>query len=71
MERLLDFSSDDPGKQWKSRCQILSCRLAAACVEIFVIKTSSAAHTHAAELVSGATLKVRSEEKSSLHFWSE
>lgn len=23
MERLLDFSSDDPGEQWKSRCQLL------------------------------------------------
>lgn len=67
MERLLDFSSDDPGKQWKSRRQMLSCRL----VTPFVIKTSSAAYMHAAELVSGATLKVRSVEKSSLHFWSE
>lgn len=50
---------------------MLSGHLVAACFEIFVIKTSSAAHMRTAELVSGATFKVRSEEKSSLHFGSE
>lgn len=35
------------------------------------IKVSSATHTREVDLVSGSTLKVRSAEKSSLHFWSE
>lgn len=73
MERLLDFSSDDPGEQWKSRCQLLlrvNCPIAAL-KEMRVNKISSSIHTCDVDLVGGSTLKVRSAEKSPLHFWCE
>lgn len=58
MERLLDFSSDDPGEQRKSRCHSLSSwklyeRSVTASMEIWAIKISSAARTRDADLASG------------------